>query len=300
VADAQRAEALPPDPPRGRRGIGRGLAAILPETEDQAPELRRVAVDLIRPNPDQPRTRFDPETISELAHSIETAGVVQPLIVRPLSSGQYELVAGERRWRAAQEAGLTEVPVVVRDEGENERLQTALIENMAREDLNPVDEARACATLVDDLGLTKEELARRVGRSRVAVSNLIRLLDLPDPALDLLRSKQLSEGHGRAILQARGTDARRRLARQAATEGWSVRETERRAKLATKASGSRPGRGRRSADEAEAITEAEDALEEAIGRDVRVRATKDGLKAELAFDDLDEVRELARRLLARR
>jgi ParB family transcriptional regulator, chromosome partitioning protein len=300
VAEAQRAEALPPDPPRGRRGMGRGLAAILPETEEQAAELRRVAVDLIRPNPDQPRTRFDPETISELAHSIETAGVVQPLIVRPLSSGQYELVAGERRWRAAQEAGLTEVPVVVRDEGENERLQTALIENMAREDLNPVDEARACATLVDDLGLTKEELARRVGRSRVAVSNLIRLLDLPDPALELLRSKQLSEGHGRAILQARGTDARRRLARQAATEGWSVRETERRAKLASKASGSRPGRGRRSADEAEAITQAEDALEEAIGRDVRVRATKDGLKAELVFDDLDEVRELARRLLARR
>jgi ParB family transcriptional regulator, chromosome partitioning protein len=300
VADAQRAEAMPPDPPRGRRGMGRGLAAILPETEEQAPELRRVAVDLIRPNPDQPRTRFDPETISELAHSIETAGVVQPLIVRPLSSGQYELVAGERRWRAAQEAGLTEVPVVVRDEGENERLQTALIENMAREDLNPVDEARACATLVDDLGLTKEELARRVGRSRVAVSNLIRLLDLPDPALELLRSKQLSEGHGRAILQARGTDARRRLARQAASEGWSVRETERRAKLASKASGSRPGRGRRSADEAEAITQAEDALEEAIGRDVRVRATKDGLKAELVFDDLDEVRELARRLGARR
>jgi ParB family transcriptional regulator, chromosome partitioning protein len=300
VADAQRAEAPPPDPPRGRRGMGRGLAAILPETEEQAPELRRVAVDLIRPNPDQPRTRFDPETISELAHSIETAGVVQPLIVRPLSSGQYELVAGERRWRAAQEAGLTEVPVVVRDEGENERLQTALIENMAREDLNPVDEARACATLVDDLGLTKEELARRVGRSRVAVSNLIRLLDLPDPALELLRSKQLSEGHGRAILQARGTDARRRLARQAVTEGWSVRETERRAKLAAKASGSRPGRGRRSADEAEAITQAEDALEEAMGRDVRVRATKDGLKAEVVFDDLDEVRELARRLLARR
>ena len=300
MAEAQRAQALPPDPPRGRRGMGRGLAAILPETEEQAPELRRVAVDLIRPNPDQPRTRFDPETISELAHSIETAGVVQPLIVRPLPSGQYELVAGERRWRAAREAGLDEIPVVVRDEGENERLQTALIENMAREDLNPVDEARACATLVDDLGLTKEELARRVGRSRVAVSNLIRLLDLPDQALELLRSKQLTEGHGRAILQARGTDARRRLARQAAADGWSVRETERRAKLATKAGGARPGRGRRSADEAEAITQAEDALEEAIGRDVRVRATKDGLKAELIFDDLDEVRELARRLLARR
>jgi ParB family chromosome partitioning protein len=279
--------------------MGRGLAAILPETPEQADELRRLPVDLIRPNPDQPRTRFDPESISELAHSIETAGVVQPLIVRPLPSGQYELVAGERRWRAAREAGLEEVPAVVRDEGSSERLQTALIENMAREDLNPVDEARACATLVDDLGLTKEELARRVGRSRAAVSNLIRLLDLPEPALELLRTKQLSEGHGRAILQARGADARRRLARDAATNGWSVRETERRAKQASRSAGARPGRGRRSADEAEAITEAEDALEAAIGRDVRFRATKDGLKAELVFDDLDEVRELARRLLAR-
>src|SRR3712207_1834545 len=170
--------------------MGRGLAAILPETEEQAPELRRVAVDLIRPNPDQPRTRFDPETISELAHSIETAGVVQPLIVRPLPSGQYELVAGERRWRAAQEAGLAEVPVVVRDEGENERLQTALIENMAREDLNPVDEARACATLVDDLGLTKEELAKRVGRSRPAISNMTRILDLPADALALIERSE--------------------------------------------------------------------------------------------------------------
>ena len=295
---AERAQAA--DVPRARRGMGRGLAAILPETPEQAAELRRLPVDLIRPNPDQPRTRFDPESITELAHSIETAGVVQPLIVRPLASGRYELVAGERRWRAAREAGLAEVPAVVRDEGENERLQTALIENMAREDLNPVDEARACATLVEDLGLTKEELARRVGRSRVAVSNLVRLLDLPDPALELLRSKELTEGHGRAILQARGADARRRLAKRAAAEGWSVRETERRAKLASKAGGPKPGRGRRSADEAEAIIEAEDALEQAVGRDVRVRATGAGLKAELVFADLDEVRELARRITGRR
>src|SRR4051794_35876865 len=200
--------------------MGRGLAAILPETPDQASDLRQLPVELIRPNPDQPRTRFDPESISALSHSIATAGVVQPLIVRPLAGGNYELVAGERRWRAAQEAGLTEVPAVVRDEGESERLQTALIENMAREDLNPVDEARACAALVEDLGLTKEELARRVGRSRAAVSNLIRLLDLPDPALDLLRSGELSEGHGRAILQAKSADARRKLARDAAKHGW--------------------------------------------------------------------------------
>src|SRR6266540_6161295 len=168
--------------------MGRGLAAILP-------------------NGRQPRTRFDPASIQGLAASIADAGVVQPLIVRPLADGRYELIAGERRWRAAREAGVQTVPAIVRDEAETQRLQTALIENMAREDLNPVDEARACAALVEDLGLSKEALARRLGRSRSAISNLIRLLDLPDEVLELLASGELSEGHGRAILQARGNDA---------------------------------------------------------------------------------------------
>ncbi|MDX6589656.1 MAG: ParB family transcriptional regulator, chromosome partitioning protein, partial [Solirubrobacterales bacterium] len=162
-----------------RRGIGRGLAAILPEVEREgAGELRELPVALIKPNPDQPRTHFDEEAMAALAASIETSGVVQPLLVRPLPDGSYELVAGERRWRAARQAGLERVPAVVRDQAEAERLQAALIENMVREDLNPVEEARACAALVEDLGLTKEELARRVGRSRPAVSNLIRLLEL--------------------------------------------------------------------------------------------------------------------------
>src|SRR5215211_173881 len=213
-----------------RRGIGRGLAAIIPESDTERPELRDLPLDLIKPNPDQPRTRFDAASIASLAASIADAGMVQPLIVRPLGDGRYELIAGERRWRAAREAGIQTVPAIVRDEAEAERLQTALIENMAREDLNPVDEARACAALVEDLGLSKEELARRLGRSRSAISNLIRLLDLPDDAVELLSSGELSEGHGRALLMARGNDTRRRLAREAADHGWSVRETERRAK----------------------------------------------------------------------
>jgi len=214
-----------------RPGIGRGLAAILPEQEaDPGAELRDLPLELIRPNPRQPRKRFEPESISTLAESIGAAGVVQPLIVRPLADGRFELIAGERRWRAAREAGLEQVPALVRDEDEPRRLQTALIENVAREDLNPVDEARACAALVEDLGLSKEEVAKRLGRSRSAISNLIRLLDLPDEALALLEEGELSEGHGRAVLLARGNDARRRLAREAASYGWSVRETERRAK----------------------------------------------------------------------
>src|ERR671923_1204861 len=183
------------------RGMGGGLGWILPEPAPDRAEVREVPVGLIRSNPNQPRTRFDPASIKSLAASLADAGVVQPLIVRPLADGRFELIAGERRWRAAREAGLETVPAIVRDEDEAERLQTALIENMAREDLNPVDEARACAALIEDLGLSKKQLARRLGRSRPSISNLIRLLDLPDEVLDLLAAGELSEGHGRAILQ---------------------------------------------------------------------------------------------------
>jgi ParB family chromosome partitioning protein len=270
--------------------MGRGLAAILPETGVGEPAFRELPTDVIRPNPRQPRTRFDPESISSLAASLADAGVVQPLIVRPLADGRYELIAGERRWRAAREAGLQTVPAIVRDEGEAERLQTALIENMAREDLSPVDEARACAALVEDLGLAKKELARRLGRSRPSLSNLIRLLDLPDDVLELLASGELSEGHGRALLQARGNEARRALARDAARNGWSVRETERRARQGV---GGRPKLVPHPDQEA-ALAQAEEALESALGTGVRVRPARKGIRAELHFDDLDELLVFAR------
>ena len=282
-----------------KRGIGRGLAAILPESADRdGIELRMVPADLVRPNPNQPRKRIDPESIASLAESIAAAGVIQPLIVRPLPDGTYELIAGERRWRAAREAGLGEVPAVIRDEDEARRLQTALIENMAREDLNPVDEARACATLVEDLGLSKEEVGRRVGRSRPAISNLIRILDLPDDALALISSRELSEGHGRAILQARGNDVRRRLALDAVRAGWSVRETERRAKRAS--STSARGRVRRHPDQQAALGLIADELESALGHEVTVTAARRGLRAELHFDDLEDALSFARGFGARR
>jgi ParB family transcriptional regulator, chromosome partitioning protein len=279
-----------------KRGIGRGLSAILPEAAaSDAGELRELPVSLIKPNPGQPRTKFDPEALAALAASIESSGIVQPLLVRPLPDGSYELVAGERRWRAAQQAGLEKVPAVVRDQAEAERLQAALIENMVREDLNPVEEAKACAALVEDLGLTKEELARRVGRSRPAVSNLIRLLELPDETLELLEGGELSEGHGRALLGAGGNDVRRRLGRDAVRGGWSVRETENRVRLA----GQPKARPRRAAVDAEAGSAMEttaDALEAALGHEVAVRAKGDGFVAELRFDDLDEAQALARTL----
>ncbi|HEU5061795.1 MAG TPA: ParB/RepB/Spo0J family partition protein [Solirubrobacterales bacterium] len=280
----------------GRRGIGRGLSAILPEAEASAAgELRELPVELIKPNPSQPRTKFDQEALDALAASIEASGVVQPLLVRPLPDGSYELVAGERRWRAAQQAGLEKVPAVVRDQAEAERLQAALIENMVREDLNPVEEAKACDALVRELGLTKEELARRVGRSRPAVSNLIRLLELPDEALELLEAGDLSEGHGKALLGATGNDTRRRLARDAARGGWSVRETEQRVRLASQPK-ARPRRAPVDPDAQAALRDAADALEEALGHEVSARAKGDGIVAELHFDDVREAHALARRL----
>jgi ParB family chromosome partitioning protein len=251
---------------------------------------------LIKPNPNQPRKTFDPESLAGLAASIETSGIVQPLLVRPLHDGSYELIAGERRWRAAQQAGLEKVPAVVRDPEEAERLQAALIENMAREDLNPVDEARACAALVEDLGLSKEELSRRVGRSRPAVSNLIRLLDLPDEVLELLESGELSEGHGRALLGAEGNDVRRRLARDAAKGGWSVRETENRAKLASQPRSKGSSRKGIDPEEAAAMRDAADRLESALGHEVKVRAKGEEIAVEIRFEDLDEALALARKL----
>ncbi len=282
-----------------KRGIGRGLSAILPEAAaSDAGELRELPVSLIKPNPGQPRTKFDPEALNALAASIEASGIVQPLLVRPLPDGSYELVAGERRWRAAQQAGLEKVPAVVRDQAEAERLQAALIENMVREDLNPVEEAKACAALVEDLGLTKEELARRVGRSRPAVSNLIRLLELPDETLELLEGGELSEGHGRALLGASGNDVRRRLTRDAVRGGWSVRETENRVRLAGQPK-ARPRRAPVDPEQAAALESAGDALEAALGHEVVVRAKGDGIVAELRFDDLDEAQALARTLRKR-
>ncbi|HVC06270.1 MAG TPA: ParB/RepB/Spo0J family partition protein [Solirubrobacterales bacterium] len=284
-----------------RRGIGRGLAAILPETAtDGAGELLELPIRLIKPNPRQPRTKFDPQTLAALAASIEASGVVQALLVRPLHDGSYELVAGERRWRAAQQAGLEKVPAVVRDQAEAERLQAALIENMVREDLNPVDEARACASLVEELGLSREELARRVGRSRPAVSNLIRLLDLPDDALALLESGELSEGHGRALLGAEGNDVRRRLARDAARGEWSVRETEKRVRLAGQPKSKSGSQRKLDPERSAALAETADRLESAFGHEVKVRARGEEIAVEIRFENLDEALALAQKLARKR
>ncbi len=286
-----------------QKGMGRGLAAILSVAPREEPEeLRSLPAELIEPNPHQPRHTFDEEALQALAESIKQRGVLQPVLVRPLPGGRYELVAGERRWRAARLAGLEMLPAVIRHHDDAASLEVALIENMAREDLSPVEEARACAALVEELGLTREVVGLRVGRSRVAVSNLIRLLDLPDEALDLLQRGDLSEGHGRALLLTEDHAQRRALARQAAAGGWSVRELESRAR-GEEAAGHRPrrrSRGReRSADQAAAIQQISEALEQALGLPVEVVPLGEGYRAQLSFASPEDALELARRLRVR-
>ena len=287
------------------RGMGRGLSAILSSGGRGAADadgLRELPVELIRPNPHQPRRDFDDEALVALSESVKARGILQPLVVRPLAGGSYELIAGERRLRAAKLAELRQVPAIVRETAEGDRLELALIENMAREDLNAVEEARACATLVEDLGLTKEEVGRRVGRSRAAVANLVRMLELPDEALAMVEAGELSGGHGRALLMVKDQPARLRLAREARAAGWSVRETERRARDTEDGGAPRPEPATPDIhpDLAEALAAAEDALSASLGRDVRVRPRRGGgYKVEFELDHPHEGVELAERILRR-
>jgi len=286
------------------RGMGRGLAAIL-SVSDRPPveqeELRSLPLDLISPSPNQPRKAFDDEALQGLAASLSARGVLQPVLVRPVAGGTYELIAGERRWRAAKLAGLDAIPAIVRDRDDADALELALIENMAREDLNVVEQARACAALVEELGLTREDVGRRVGRSRVAVSNLLRLLDLPDEAMNLLETGALTEGHGRALLLRDDHAERRRLAREAAERGWSVRETESRARGGRPAK-PRAGRGKvvMHPDQEAALDGLAEALAEALGVPVKVAPRGAGCRVEMAFSNLGEARELVERLGRRR
>lgn len=285
----------------GDRGIGRGLAAILPRPRAEEPGLREVAVELVRPNPRQPRRDFDEEALLNLSESIRSRGLLQPVVVRPLAGGQFELVAGERRLRAARLAGLETIPALIREADDWERLDLALAENMARVDLNPIEEARACAMLVEDLGITKGEVGRRVGKSRVAVSNLIRLLELPEETLELIESGTLSEGHGRAILMCKDHNLRKRLSYEARDAGWSVRETERRAKLTEHGEDVRPHTPRDEVhpDLAEALAAVEDTLTAALGRPVCVKPRGEGCRVELDFATPAEAVALAEELLQR-
>ncbi len=216
---------------RARRGLGKGLDALIP-SGGEAPGLRKVSVDAIVPNPMQPRSVFDEEMLQELADSIRQMGLIQPLIVQRMSGGEatqpprYQLITGERRWRAAQLAGLRHVDVVVKEATPQEMLELALVENIQRADLNPLEEAHAYAQLSDEFGLTQEQIAERVGRSRVSVTNTLRLLRLPGDIHELLLSEQLAEGHARALLMLEAQEEQVVVGKEVAKKGLSVRQTE--------------------------------------------------------------------------
>jgi ParB family transcriptional regulator, chromosome partitioning protein len=281
----------------GRRGLGRGLSALLGEAERAEPAagLAEIALDAIVPNPNQPRRSIDPAAIEALAESIRASGLVQPVAVRPTGQpGRYELLAGERRWRAARLAGLERIPALVRDADERERLELALVENLVREDLNAIEVARACASLLEDFGQTHAELARRLGRSRPAVSNLVRLLELPAEVQRMVVDGRLSEGHARAVLGADGARARRQLAERIAAEGLSVRQSEALARAAAPAK----ARARRAAAAPPELADgALEAFYAAFGAPVRVRPGARGeVVVELRFASADDLRGALERL----
>jgi ParB family transcriptional regulator, chromosome partitioning protein len=257
--------------------------------EPVAAELLELPVDAIHPNPRQPRRRFETEAASGLVESVRRQGVIQPLLVRPRAAGGYEIVAGERRWRAAREAGHEAVPVVVREADDRETLLLGLVENVAREQLTPVEEARAYAVLIDEFGLSLGDVAERVGRSKPSVSNRVRLLELPDDVLGMLERGQLSEGHARAVLAVPDHDGRRRLAREIVRRGLSVRSAEQRARWA----GARQKPRTRATPVDPALAErARAVFVRLTGFHARVAAGR----VELAFADEHELEELVEAL----
>jgi ParB family transcriptional regulator, chromosome partitioning protein len=286
------AEGQPP-----RRALGRGLAALVAEFPSGQLSLIDLELSQIRPNPKQPRRNFDDDAIVRLAESITAEGVVQPIVVRDSGAG-YEIVAGERRWRAAQRAGLRTIPAIVRQTDERESLIIALAENVAREDLNPVEQARAYAVLSDELDLTQTEIARRLGRSRPSIANTLRLLELPDEVLDLIAAGELSEGHGRAILQVAGQDERLRLARRAVARGLSVRQTEAAAKGTGKTTPRRKTQTQVLDDELANL--AVDAAWQSLGLRATVRSGPRGGRVELHFSSTAELGRIIDQLRAER
>jgi ParB family transcriptional regulator, chromosome partitioning protein len=266
-----------------RRGLGRGFEVLLGATGD--PQLVQVPVELIHPGSRQARRRFDDEATAGLADSIKAQGLIQPVVLRPRRAGGFELIAGERRWRAAREAGVDSLPAVVREADDREALLLGLVENVAREQLSPVEEARAYAILLDEFELSLGGVAERVGKSKPTVSNRLRLLELPDEVLAMLERGELTEGHARAVLAVPGNDGRRRLARQIVRHGLSVRAAERAARWA----GARTNRRRKNLlVDPELAARARSAAERLTGLGARVRSGR----LEIAFADDHDLAEL--------
>lgn len=281
-----------------RGGLGRGLDALFADNsveENSSASAVKLSLNEIEPNKDQPRKTFDEKALSELADSIAQHGVIQPLLVRPMPDGSYQLVAGERRWRAARRAGLSEVPVVIREMSDSEMMELALIENLQREDLNPIEEAEGLQQLIDTYGLTQETAAARVGRSRPAIANALRLLSLPTPILELTREGKISAGHARALLSLGDEEKMMEIAEQILKKEISVREVERLAKAAAKEKKqpeNHPSRRDTFYDEVEL------ALTNSLGRRIKVNVNKKENRGtiEIEFFNQNDLTDISRLL----
>jgi ParB family chromosome partitioning protein len=273
-----------------RPALGRGLSALIPDAPVAAPTVERgldVDTDLLRPNPFQPRGQVDDARIDDLARSIRAHGVIQPIVVRPAQDGGYEIVAGERRWRASQRAGLLKVPVVVRDIPDNRLLAAALIENIQREDLNPIEEGQAYRRLGDDLGLTQDQIAEAVGKDRSSIANYVRLLRLPNELRENLAAGTLSMGHARAILGLADEAAQLRVSRDVVAKHLSVRETE-----ALVARAGQPPAKRVEQPKDVHTRAAEDRLRFSLGTRARIVRKGRGGKIEIDFTNENELQRL--------
>lgn len=280
------------------RGLGRGLDALLPETEENLGAGQEIAIGDIDPNPDQPRRTFQDESIVQLAQSIRDQGVLQPLLVVPTSGGRYQIVAGERRWRAARQAGLETVPCIVRDMDVIQQMEIALIENLQREDLNPIDTAQGIRALMQQCGYTQETVANRLSKSRPAVANLLRLLTLPDEVLEMVRSGALSAGHARVLAGLDRDEQKADLAHKTLQNGWSVRQLEQVAATMKQVEAPAKPQPARKALSAE-LSEFETRVRETLG--VRATLTGTAKKGKIVLqyysqDELEHLNELIAQL----
>lgn len=270
-------------------GLGKGLDSLFNENATDSKSAVTVRLNDIEPNKEQPRKNFDEEAISELAESISKHGLLQPIIVKPLSNGRYSIVAGERRWRACRLAELDEVPVIIKETDEQSLMEIALVENLQREDLNAVEEALGYRSLIDSFGLTQEQVAERMGKSRTAVTNTLRLLNLSEEELDCLRRGEITAGHARALL-ACGDEALRKQMLAAAKAGASVRELE-------KIAAQKPKKERVQPKKDKFFDEVEISLKNSLRRKINIKPTSaDRGTITLEFYSKDELADFARRL----
>jgi ParB family chromosome partitioning protein len=279
-----------------RKALGRGLSALLGTPDLETDQLREIDIDRILPNSHQPRKNFDEDALNDLANSIREHGVVQPIVVRPLDDGFFQLIAGERRWRASQRAGLSRVPAVVREAGEHHALELALIENLQREDLNPMEEAQAYERLIADFGMTQDEVARRVGKNRATIANMLRLLRLPPEVQQWLRENRITTGHAKALLSLSDLNAILDTARKIIQGNYSVRQAE---MLVSRYSSHVAGKDSAGASEVvdPNVKEAVHALEQALGTKVTVQESGGKGKIELHFFSFEEMNRLYEGLL---